>query len=45
MTFHGRLSFFDITPDSFKAEHETSIDGGATWFLNAKATYTRSAKP
>ncbi len=45
MTFHGRLALFDITPDGFKVEQESSSDGGATWFLNAKATYTRNLAP
>ena len=43
MTFHGRLSVFDITADGFKLEQEMSMDGGATWFLNARATYARRA--
>ena len=42
MTFHGRYSIFDITDEGFKAEYETSIDGGENWFLNVKATYTRA---
>ncbi|MCP4205274.1 MAG: DUF1579 domain-containing protein, partial [bacterium] len=40
-TFHQRLSFFDITPEGFKAEAEQSVDGGENWFVNRKATYTR----
>jgi hypothetical protein len=44
MQFHGRLSIFDIAADSFQVEYETSIDGGENWFVNAKATYTRSAE-
>ncbi len=43
-TFHQRLSFFDITPDGFKAEAEQSVDGGENWFVNRKATYTRKAE-
>ena len=42
MTFHSRFSLFDITDDGFRAEIETSIDGGKTWFVNGKATYTQS---
>ena len=41
-TFHGRLSIFDITDGGFKVEYETSTDGGESWFLSAKATYSRS---
>ncbi len=43
-TFHQRLSFFDITPDGFKAEAEQSVDGGENWFVNRKATYTRKTE-
>jgi hypothetical protein len=42
MTFHGRFSLFDITEDGFLAETESSIDGGENWFVNGKATYTRT---
>jgi len=41
-TYHGRLSIFDITDEGFKAEYETSTDGGETWFVAAKATYSRN---
>ena len=44
MTFHGRMSLFDITADGFKVEYETSTDGGENWFLNGKATYTRTTE-
>jgi hypothetical protein len=44
MTFHGRLSVFDIAGGGFKIEHETSIDGGQNWFVDGKATYTRKAE-
>jgi hypothetical protein len=40
MTFHSRVSVFDVGDGGFKVEHETSTDGGQNWFLNAKATYT-----
>jgi len=42
MTIHGRLSFFDMKEDGFQVEHESSIDGGENWFVNYKATYTRT---
>jgi len=44
MVFHGRLSVYDIADDGFKVDYETSIDSGENWFVNAKATYTRSAE-
>jgi len=44
MVFHGRLSVYDVADDGFRMDYETSIDGGESWFLNAKATYTRSAE-
>ncbi len=44
MTFHQRNSYFDITEEGFKAEQETSIDGGENWFVNAKLTYTRKTE-
>lgn len=40
-TFHQRLSIFDVAADSFKIEAEQSVDGGESWFVNQKATYTR----
>ncbi len=40
-TFHQRLSFYDFTPDGFKAEAEQSVDGGENWFVNRKAVYSR----
>jgi hypothetical protein len=42
MVFHTRLSISDIGPDGFTLEHETSTDGGETWFLDAKAAYARA---
>jgi hypothetical protein len=42
MTFHARMSIFDVESDSFAVEFETSIDGGENWFLNGKAAYTRA---
>ncbi len=41
MTFHQRLTYFDVTPDGFKVEAERSTDGGENWFVNYQATYTR----
>jgi len=42
-TYHSRLAIFDITDDGFAMEYETSTDGGESWFVNARATYTRKA--
>jgi hypothetical protein len=44
MTFHGRLSIYDITDDGFKVDYETSVDGGENWFVSAKAVYTRAGE-
>jgi hypothetical protein len=41
-TIHGRVSFFEITDDGFLVEYERSVDGGESWFVNAKATYMRA---
>lgn len=41
MTFHSRLSIFDITDDGFKMEVESSTDGGEQWAVMAKAEYIR----
>ncbi|MEM7354990.1 MAG: DUF1579 family protein [Acidobacteriota bacterium] len=41
-TFHQRLTIFDVTADGFKTEAEQSVDGGKTWAVNEKATYTRT---
>jgi len=41
MTFHTRLSIFDITNDGFKMESEWSTDGGENWAVMAKAEYSR----
>ena len=43
-TVHGRVSFFEITDDSFKMEYEVTIDGGENWWVAAKATYERVAE-
>jgi hypothetical protein len=41
MTFHTRLSIFDITDDGFKTEYEVTTDGGENWFLAVKSSYSR----
>ena len=41
MTLHARTSIFDIREDGFEMETEVSTDGGESWFVAAKATYTR----
>lgn len=41
MTLNARTSIFDIREDSFEMETEVTSDGGESWFLAAKATYTR----
>ena len=38
---HVRLTLSDITGDGFKTQKELSTDGGATWSVAAKSTYTR----
>jgi hypothetical protein len=43
-TYHSRMAIFDITDEGFKMEHETSTDGGESWFLGARATYARQAE-
>ena len=43
-TFHGRSSYFDIGEDGFRVEHETSVDGGESWFVSAKLTYARKTE-
>ncbi len=44
MVFHQRSSFWGESPDAFQMEAETSIDGGESWFVSAKATYTRQTE-
>ena len=41
MTFHGRLTILEITPDGFRMEEDYSTDGGKQWVTSLKATYTR----
>jgi hypothetical protein len=41
LTIHGRITLYDVGPDSFKIEEDYSIDGGTTWINVTKATYTR----
>ena len=42
-TYHSRASIHEISEDGFKVEYETSTDGGETWFVGTKATYSRKA--
>jgi hypothetical protein len=42
MTFHTRMTMFDLGDDGFKAHAEISNDGGENWFLAAKSEYTRA---
>ena len=42
MTFHTRVTMFDIGDDGLKAHTELSTDGGENWFLAAKREYTRA---
>lgn len=41
MTIHERMRLYEIGPDSFKLERENSIDGGETWAVKEKSTYSR----
>jgi hypothetical protein len=41
-TVHVRTTIRGITPDGFNIEKEISTDGGAEWFLAAKASYARA---
>ncbi len=41
MTLHARTSIFDVREDGFQMETEVSVDGGESWFVAAKAAYTR----
>lgn len=41
-TINQRTSFFDITEHGFHCEREISFDGGESWILLQKATYTRA---
>jgi len=43
-TYHSRVAIFDVTDDGFKMEYETSTDGGESWFLGAKAIYSRKTE-
>lgn len=44
MNIHARSSLADITEDGFLLEQEVSIDGGKSWWVAARSTYTRQAK-
>jgi len=39
----GRMTLHDLSDQGFSMEHETSIDGGKTWFTDARRTYTKRA--
>jgi len=41
---HVRLTLADISEAGFRVEKEISTDGGASWSLAAKSSYTRSKK-
>ena len=41
LTIYERMRLFDIEADSFKIERESSIDGGDSWAVMQKLTYTR----
>jgi hypothetical protein len=41
MTLNTRTSIFDIREDGFQTETELSVDGGESWFVAVKSTYTR----
>jgi hypothetical protein len=38
---HTRLALFDIEPDGFRIEVESSTDGGESWTTGARYTYAR----
>jgi len=42
---HHRLTAYEIQPDSFKVDWETSTDAGARWAPEIKYTYTRASSP
>jgi hypothetical protein len=44
MTFHTRITLFDLGASEFKTHTEISTDGGENWFLAAKQEYTRPAE-
>lgn len=41
LTIYERMRLFDLEPDSFKMERESSIDGGENWAVMQKLVYTR----
>ena len=43
-TRHERISVFDVTPDAFQMERETSTDGGESWYVSGKLAFTRKVK-
>ena len=44
MTIYARLRFFEVEPNSFKIERESSIDGGDSWAVMQKLAYTRKSE-
>lgn len=40
-----RQTTYDIAPDGFKVDMERSTDGGETWLVTARYTYSRSSRP
>ncbi len=40
--FHSRQILYGLTDDGFKVDFEVSADGGKTWTLDHRFTYTRS---
>jgi hypothetical protein len=42
MTIWGRISIFNVAGDAFQVEQEVSIDGGETWFVAGRASYSRA---
>ncbi len=41
-TFHTRERLHDLSPDSFRVSRETSVDAGATWFVEEELSYSRA---
>ncbi len=41
MSYHSRLTTYNITDDGFDWKYEMSMDGGASYIEGAKATYTK----
>ena len=43
-TFHRRHTFKDFSANGFVLEMETSVDGGENWFVNPRATFSRTSE-